>query len=101
MQVAEHQRAPAQGDSQTKQLVTRSYVKEIERHEHDCDYQGSRNQPLEADISQRWAIFCRVVVGCGTLFLQGPVENKVMLHVVTAEKPDRSAVQQPMQPIAQ
>jgi len=73
----------------------------VERPGDICDQHACRNEPLRSDVSQRESTVGRIVVLLRALFLQGAIEQEVMPHVASAEKANRAAVQQTVQPVSE
>jgi len=102
MEIAEHQKAPAECDGEVNPLVRPTHVKDVKHPKCAGDQQRRGHEPLDSDISERDRIVIgRVVIFVGSLLLQWAVKHEVMAHVIATQKSDHATVQKPVQPIAE
>lgn len=101
VEIAEHEKAPPQSDSQPDRLIEQVNMKAAKRYDSDREYKRGGSEPFKSDVPECEPFTCGVVIfGC-TLFPNRAVVYHVMFHVAPTEKSDPTAVHQAVQPVTE
>jgi len=101
VEVAEHESRPEDEGEQCYGLIKRGYVEQAHGGPENCEDQGRREKPFEADVAERKTGVGGVVVVVVAHGLAGSVNQEVVDEMGAAEEADFVAVQEAVKPVAE